>query len=138
MVATRWFKVDIGPSWELVDALVRLCSLRKVLPLRPWLSVSRTITADLTWPGPMTEMPKRTRTWVLDDPYRPPSPMVAQYRASLPPPSQKWLEETHSPQSPAGDDVWQPRWKKLQNEGLSTPGESPEINMILQLQIHRF
>ena len=30
------------------------------------------------------------------------------------------------------------RWKKLQNEGLSTPGESPEINMILQLQIHRF
>ena len=28
--------------------------------------------------------------------------------------------------------------EKLQNEGLSTPGESPEINMILQLQIHRF
>ena len=28
--------------------------------------------------------------------------------------------------------------KKLQNEGLSTPGESPEINKILQLQIHHF
>ena len=27
--------------------------------------------------------------------------------------------------------------KKLQNEGLATPGESPEINKILQLQIHR-
>ena len=45
MVATRWFKVDIGPSWELVDALIRPCSLRKVLPLLLWLSVSRTITA---------------------------------------------------------------------------------------------
>ena len=41
MVATRWFKVGIGPSWELVDALVRLCSLRQeVLPLRPWFRVS--------------------------------------------------------------------------------------------------
>ena len=79
MVATRWFKVDIGPSWELVDALVRLCSLRKVLPLRPWLSVSRTITADLTWPGQTTEMPKLASSWVLDDAYRPPSPVVAQF-----------------------------------------------------------
>ena len=83
MVAARWFKVGIGPSWELVDALVRLCSLRKVLPLRSWLSVSRAITADLTWPGQMTEMPKRTRTWVLDDPYRPPTPMVAHLAISI-------------------------------------------------------
>ena len=67
MVATRWFKVDIGPSWELVDALVRQCSLRKVLPLPPWLSVSRTATPDLTWPGPITKMPTRAITWVLDD-----------------------------------------------------------------------
>ena len=79
MFANPAFKVDIGPSWELVDALISLHDLREVLPLLLWLSVSRTITADLTWPGPMTEMPKRTRTWVLDDPYRPPSPMVAQF-----------------------------------------------------------
>ena len=51
MVATPSFKVDIGPSWELMDALVSPCSLRKVLPLRPWLSVSRTATPDLTWPA---------------------------------------------------------------------------------------
>ena len=83
MVATPSFKVDIGPSWELMDALISPCSLRKVLSLPPWLSVSRTITADLTWPGPMTEMPKRTRTWVLDDPYRPPTPMVAHLAISI-------------------------------------------------------
>ena len=35
----------------------------------------------------------------------------------LPSPSEpKWLEGTHSPQSPAGDDVWQPRWKKKVEE----------------------
>ena len=31
----------------------------------------------------MTEMPKRTRTWVLDDPYRPPTPMVAHLAISI-------------------------------------------------------
>ena len=35
--ATPSFKVDIGPSWELMDALISPCSLRKVLPLPPWL-----------------------------------------------------------------------------------------------------
>ena len=79
MVAARWFKVGIGPSWELVDALVRPCSLWKVLPLPPWLSVSRTATPDLTWPGPITKMPTRAITWVLDDAYRPPSPVVPQF-----------------------------------------------------------
>ena len=83
MVGTRSFKVDIGPSWELVDALISLHDLREVLPLLLWLSVSRTITADLTWPEPMTEMPKRAHTWVLDDPYRPPSPMVAHLAISI-------------------------------------------------------
>ena len=29
MVATPSFKVDIGPSWELMDALVSPCSPRK-------------------------------------------------------------------------------------------------------------
>ena len=79
MVANPSFKVDIGPSWELMDALVSPCSPRKVLPLRPWLSVSRTATPDLTWPGPITKMPTRAITWALDDAYRPPSPVVAQF-----------------------------------------------------------
>ena len=32
-----------------------------------------------TWPGQMTEMPKLASSWVLDDAYRPPSPVVTQF-----------------------------------------------------------